>query len=194
MFTDTSQSLLDRLKSYSTTQDWAMFVEIYHPFISDHFRRCQVPESDIDDLCQETLAQVFKGLAGFDHNGRVGAFRNWLKKIIRQRMWQYFKTRNVHGKTSEYLNCAQDSRHAEFDQRWDHEHDQFVVNRLLALIRKEFTSTSWESFRLTVVEGKTPAVVAESLCVSVNAVLISKSRILKRLRQLGRGLIETFGN
>jgi RNA polymerase sigma-70 factor (ECF subfamily) len=65
---------------------------------------------------------------------------------------------------------------------------------LLALIRKEFTSTSWESFRLTVVEGKAPAVVAELLCVSVNAVMISKSRILKRLRQLGRGLIETFGN
>jgi RNA polymerase sigma-70 factor, ECF subfamily len=40
-----------------------------------------------------------------------------------------------------------------------------------------------------VLEERPAADVAESLGLSVNAVLIAKSRVLRRLRQEGRGLI-----
>ena len=60
------------------------------------------------------------------------------------------------------------------------------------MIRSEFTETTWNSFRRLVIEEQEPSAVAETLQVSVNAVLIAKSRIMKRLRELGQGLVDPF--
>ena len=62
------------------------------------------------------------------------------------------------------------------------------TNRM-ELIEPEFAPSTWKSFRLLVLEERPAADVAESLGLSVNAVLIAKSRVLRRLRQEGRGLI-----
>jgi RNA polymerase sigma-70 factor (ECF subfamily) len=58
------------------------------------------------------------------------------------------------------------------------------------MVRNEFTETTWTSFRRVVLECEKPQTVADSLSITMNAVLISKSRILKRLREIGRGLID----
>ena len=38
--------------------------------------------SDVDDLVQEVLAVVLRELPQFEHNGRTGAFRRWLRTIL----------------------------------------------------------------------------------------------------------------
>lgn len=194
MLTNTSHSLLDRLKTRSSTEDWRLFVDIYKPFITIHFNRMGVTSSDSDDLCQETLTQVFKGLSNFDHNGRTGAFRNWLKKIIRQKLWKFAESQKRTARTNsiDKLQIENGKTGSLFDQHWDREHDRHVVNRLLEIISKEFTKTSWESFRRVVLQGNSASDVAGELSVSVNSVLIAKSRIMKRLRELGSGLIDTW--
>ena len=73
---------------------------------------------------------------------------------------------------------------------WDAEHDMFVVQRLLKLVESQFTLSSWEAFRMQVMEGEKARPVAEKLGMSVNAVLIAKSRVLKTLRNEAMGLID----
>jgi RNA polymerase sigma-70 factor, ECF subfamily len=78
---------------------------------------------------------------------------------------------------------------SELGRLWDRDHDEFIVRRLMELIEPEFAPSTWKSFRLLVLEERPAADVAESLGLSVNAVLIAKSRVLRRLRQEGRDLI-----
>jgi RNA polymerase sigma-70 factor (ECF subfamily) len=57
-------------------------------------------------------------------------------------------------------------------------------------VRGEFTATTWEAFRGVALEGRPAAAVGARLGLTANAVLIAKSRVLRRLREEGRGLLD----
>jgi RNA polymerase sigma-70 factor (ECF subfamily) len=79
---------------------------------------------------------------------------------------------------------------SDLSRRWDREHDEHVSRRLLELIEPEFAPSTRRAFRRVVLEGAPAATVAAELGISVNAVFIAKSRVLGRLREEGRGLLE----
>ena len=60
----------------------------------------------------------------------------------------------------------------------------------LELVRAEFEDRTWQAFWRVTVEEKTTADVAEALGISVNAVRLAKSRVLRRLRTELEGLID----
>jgi RNA polymerase sigma-70 factor, ECF subfamily len=60
----------------------------------------------------------------------------------------------------------------------------------MAWAEPEFEAKTWQAFRRQVLEGARPKMAAAELEMTVNAVLIAKSRVLKRLRELGHGLID----
>jgi RNA polymerase sigma-70 factor (ECF subfamily) len=60
----------------------------------------------------------------------------------------------------------------------------------MASIRAEFQPPTWGAFEAVMLAGESPAAAAARLGVSVNAVLLAKSRILRRLRQEARGLLD----
>ncbi len=57
-------------------------------------------------------------------------------------------------------------------------------------IRAEFAETTWQACWRVVVEGQAPPDVARALSLTVNAVYIAKSRVLRRLRDEIEGLID----
>jgi RNA polymerase sigma-70 factor (ECF subfamily) len=75
-------------------------------------------------------------------------------------------------------------------KQWDLQHDQHVARRLMELIQPHFEPKTWQAFRGVVIDGQKAAEVAPKLGMSVNAVLLAKSRILSRLRQEMRGLTD----
>jgi RNA polymerase sigma-70 factor (ECF subfamily) len=79
---------------------------------------------------------------------------------------------------------------SDLGRRWDQEHDQHVVRRLLELIEPEYEPTTWRAFRMVVLEGRTTQETAAALALSPNAVRIAKSRVLARFRQEIDGLID----
>ena len=90
---DTSHSLLARLKSSSTEDSWRQLVELYTPLLRRWQKNYQVQEADCDDLLQEVLTAVVRELPRFEHNARCGAFRNWLRKILVNRLRGYWRGR-----------------------------------------------------------------------------------------------------
>lgn len=78
-------------------------------------------------------------------------------------------------------------------RQWDAEHDRYVAHRLLARIEPLFDPATLASFRRVVLEGTKPRDVAAALGLSVNAVLIAKSRVLRQLRRELKGLTELSG-
>ncbi len=58
-----------------------------------------------------------------------------------------------------------------------------VTHRALELIRSEFESRTWDAFWGVAVGGGKPADVAADLEMTVAAVYMAKSRVLRRLRE-----------
>jgi RNA polymerase sigma-70 factor (ECF subfamily) len=80
--------------------------------------------------------------------------------------------------------------HSEISKLWNHEHDTYLVKRLLELVSKEFSLSTMEAFQRVVLRGEDVTAVAQSLQMTPNAVRIAQSRVLAALRRVGAGLID----
>lgn len=57
-------------------------------------------------------------------------------------------------------------------------------------VEADFAPATWAAFRRQILDGRPPREVAAELGLSVNSVLLAKSRVLKRLRAELRGLVD----
>ena len=73
---------------------------------------------------------------------------------------------------------------------WNRAHDAQVLQTLMTWAEREFEGTTWQAFRRQVLDEVPPKMVATELDMTVNAVLIAKCRVIKRLRELSCGLID----
>ena len=90
---DTSQNLLDRAKT-DYPEAWGRLVVLYTPLIDRWLQRFGIDESDRQDITQEVLLASARELQRFQHNGRRGAFRNWLRQIAYNRCKRHWRVKN----------------------------------------------------------------------------------------------------
>lgn len=188
---ETPLSLLDRLRRQPDDQpSWRRLTELYLPLIRRWLVQHDTPDADADDLAQEVLLVLSRELASFDHNGRKGAFRHWVRAVTANRLRGYWRDRRTGPMNGLDERLAQlEDPDGEPARKWDRDHDEFIARRLMEVVEPEFAPSTWRSFRMLVLEEKPAAAVAQQLGLTVNAVLIAKSRVLRRLRQEGQGLI-----
>jgi RNA polymerase sigma factor (sigma-70 family) len=191
---ETSVSLLERLTDQPTDPDWQRLFDLYHPLLRSWALRAGVNFADADDLVQETLAVLVREVPRFQR-GRAGAFRTWLRGILANRLRDFFRARRsrpIAAGGSDLLECldeleAPDSR---LSRLWDLEHDRHVAGKVLKIVEKDVEPATWQAFRRQVFDGVPAAEVAAEQGLSHNAVLLAKSRVLKRLRAELAGLVE----
>ena len=192
---ETSASLLHRLRVEPDAVSWQRIVVLYTPLVQGWLRRHFVQLQDAEDLTQDVLGVVVREIKHFEHNQRPGAFRAWLRTITVNCMRA--KWRKQQGKaeaigdseTARTLDQLEDP-HSGLSQIWDEQHDRHVMTRLLELIACEFSAPTWQAFERHVLDGEPASEVAAALSVSVNVVLLAKSRILRRLRQEAQGILD----
>jgi RNA polymerase sigma factor (sigma-70 family) len=186
---DTPLSLLERVRSPQDQVSWRRLVDLYTPLIRATLGRFAVPDADADDLTQEVLAVLVRELPDFEHNGRPGAFRCWLRSVVVLRLQNYWRARRSAASADGMDRVAElEDSASDLSKQWDRDHDTHVARRLLELLEPEFTSYTWQAFRRQVLDGARPVDVAAELGVTVNAVLIAKSRVLRRFRREITGL------
>jgi RNA polymerase sigma-70 factor (ECF subfamily) len=191
---DTSVSLLERLAGAPTDGDWRRLDDLYQPLLRAWMARAGVPASDIDDLVQDVLLVVFRKIVGFEWRGQ-GAFRAWLRRILANELRDYFreqKHRPTATGDSDILRRLNEleSPDSALSRLWDREHDKHVAASLMQRVQGDFAPETWQAFHLYVLKGEPAAQVAAELGLSLNSVLLAKSRVLKRLRQELAGLVE----
>lgn len=188
----TSKSLLERARDLSDDASWRRLTGLYAPLVHRWIRPRVAQPADADDVVQDVLTMLSQELRGFEHNQQPGAFRAWLRALTVNRLRLHWRRRGA--------GSGDPAMHAQLDQledpqsplsrAWDEEHDRHVARTLLEAIRLEFKADTWSAFEATVRDGRPAAEVAQDLGLSVNAVLIAKSRVLKRLREKGAGLLD----
>src|SRR5215472_14516488 len=88
---ETSVSLLGRLAGAPTDDDWRRLDALYRPLLRAWVAPAGVPAADAEDLVQDVLFVVSREIAAFEWRGQ-GAFRAWLRKIVANRMRDYFRS------------------------------------------------------------------------------------------------------
>ncbi len=186
----TAISLLERLRLQPDNASWQRLDMLYRPLILNWLRREPALRSEADDLVQEVMTALVRELPQFERQ-RIGSFRKWLRTVTIHRLQGYWRTRKKQaGEASpSFLSDLEDPTSA-LSQRWDDEHDQHVMKKLLSMLEGDYEPATWKAFQLVVFEERKPVDVADEMGISVNAVLLAKSRILKRLREEAEGLID----
>jgi RNA polymerase sigma-70 factor, ECF subfamily len=189
----TRQSLL--LRAQDGDEDaWQDLCTLYRPLIVAWLRRQSVPDRDVDDLVQEIFLVVVKSLPAFSHSGRHGAFRAWLRTIARNYCCDYWKAPARRAAATGDVAAAEVLARLEdpdsgLNRYWDEEHDQYVLRCLLDMMETEFEPGTLQAFRRVALEGVSGVDAAAELELSVASVYTARSRVLRRLRELGEGLL-----
>jgi RNA polymerase sigma-70 factor (ECF subfamily) len=191
---ETRQSLLFRAQT-GEENAWKDLTGLYRPLIIGWLNHQGVPAGDVDDLTQDVLLSVVKHLPAFEHSGRRGAFRAWLRTIVCSRTIDYWRTvaaltRGEGGSSATIALQQLADPDSDLNRQWDEQHDRYVVDCLLDLVQEEFEPTTLRAFRRLTLEGASGAEAAQELNLSVAAIYVAKSRVLHRIRELADGLID----
>jgi RNA polymerase sigma-70 factor (ECF subfamily) len=183
----TSPSLLDQARDRRAGA-WDRLVALYTPLLDAWLTAAGLQPADRDDLTQRVMEILVRQLPDFEHNGRPGAFRAWLRGIMVNMLREFWRSRPGPD-AGDRLEQISDPN-AGLSRFWDEEHDRHVLRALMRQVRPEFTEATWRAFERQAFDGVSARVVAADLGLSVNAVLIAKSRVMARLRQEARGLVD----
>ena len=190
---ETRQSLLLRAQT-GEADAWKDLTDLYRPLIIGWLNRQGVPARDLEDLSQDILLSVVKHLPTFQHSGRRGAFRSWLRTIVCSRTTDYWRAGDPamqasggSGATAALQQLADPD--SDLNRQWDEEHDRYVLDCLVDLVEEEFEPATLQAFRRLALDGASGAEAAQELGLSVTAVYVAKSRVLQRIRREAEGLI-----
>jgi RNA polymerase sigma-70 factor (ECF subfamily) len=191
---ETSASLLERVRAGPDEAAWQRLDDLYRPLIRRWVLRDPTLGAEAEDLVQEVMVVLVRELPGFERR-RTGSFRRWLRTITAYRLAAHYRSRRGRplalGAPPQECPLAQlADPDSELSRLWDEEHDRHVLRRLLDLIEPLFEPSTLAAFRRVAFDGMAPARAAQELGLTLNAVLLAKSRVLSRLRQEAEGLID----
>lgn len=181
----TNPSLLVRLRDPSDGGAWETFSEIYEPLIFAFCRKRGLQEADARDVTQDTLLSVIRAIQKFEYDPAHGKFRSWLYRVIRSKLANHFSksAKQVRGSGQTVVNqMLNEQPGVEEEQAFDREAEQRVFEWACEKVRPEFEEKTWQAFHRVAVRQEKSNAVADALGMSVGAVYIAKSRVIKRLQ------------
>lgn len=182
----TNHLLIEQAKEDLASEAWNEMVQGYRQLIEKWISRYDKDLNSVQDISQDVLLAVVTELPKFKHNGRTGAFRNWLRVITLNRSRQFWKTRKrqptIGGEEFEKMLEDLGDPNSELVQQWNREHDRFVVEQLLNRLGS-FDQIAVDVFRQNVLDGRDAQTVAHEFEIPVGQVYKFKHRIMQRLQR-----------
>jgi RNA polymerase sigma-70 factor (ECF subfamily) len=185
----TPASLLEQLRRPRDQKAWNRLVQLYTPLLYAAARRLGLQDADAADLVQNVFLVLVHKLPEFryDHDK---SFRAWLRTILLNK-WRESKRRcSLAPVQATEAALARLTGPDLADLFAETEYRHHVVHRALRLMQTEFEPATWKACWQCVVAGRPAADVAGELGLSVNAVYLAKSRVLRRLHQDLAGLLD----
>lgn len=187
---ETSPSLLMRA-CRKDAEAWRRIVQLYTPLVEHWCFQASLSKHDVDDVIQDVFLSVAKQLDKFRYDRPTDTFRGWLRVIVQRRVSDHFRrvsNRPVAAGGTTVLRRMHEHPDPFADDPDAESEEAGVAHRALDFIRPEFEPQTWEAFRLTAIEGKTPAEIGPALGMTSAAIRMAKSRVLSRLRRELDGL------
>lgn len=193
-FSRTSTSLLRRAQD-NQSDAWQQLVETYSRRIYRWCRRAGLQPADAGNIVQEVLRAVARKLPDFRKESEGDSFRGWLHRITQNKLKDHYRSLARHpdqaiGGTDAHqyiLSVRAPSERSKTDSGtsgWQRSEMSARGDKLVAIVRSEFSDRDWRFFWRVVVDGQSAVEVGKEFGVTANAVRLVKMRILRRLREL----------
>lgn len=185
---ETRNSLIVRLRQPGNQEAWQEFASLYEPLIFRLAARKGMQHADAQDLLQDVLVAVSKGIDRFEIGVDKGRFRGWLFRISRNLIINAIEKRQrieIGQGDSEIcqLLAHQPDSSAEEDSAYVLEFRRELFHWAARKIRPEFQASTWSLFWRTSVDGEVIAEVAKELRLSIGAAYAARCRVLARLKR-----------
>lgn len=189
----TSGSLIRRAAG-SDPLAWQRLSSVYGPLVYQWCRRFGLQADDAADVVQEVFRSLARSLGSFRADQPGDSFRAWLWTMTRNKLRDHHR-RCQHGPQAlggstahQQMQQLPDRAPEDSDEVHYHQVRSELAQRALTLMQQDFEERTWQAFWKTAVEHKTAPQAAEELRMSVAAVYMAKSRVLRRLREELDGL------
>jgi len=185
----TSPTLLRRLRDAADREAWERFVEIYTPMLYRWARASGLSDQDGCDLLQDVFVLLLGKLPKFDYDSQRGRFKSWLRSVLINKLRERKRSRSATMFESRQapLDPEDDNRVVPF---WENEYRDQLIQRAMRVMQREFEPSTWKACWETAFHGRPAAEVAAELGLSLGAVYVARSRVLRRLRQELQGLLD----
>lgn len=184
----TRASLLVRLRNHADNDAWQSFLTVYAPLLYTFARSRGLQDADASDVAQEVLSEVARCIRNFEYRPEKGRFRDWLGLIAQRRIGRFFT--RTQGRPEQLLNESP----GETDAEWTAAFHARILDAAMERIRDEFEANTWQVFTENWLNDQPVSEVAAKTGMSIAAVYVAKSRVLKRLRETVLELAEDVPN
>lgn len=188
----TSQSLLEQARQHDDVA-WVLLVKLYGPLVYAWCRGFGLSPDSAEVVGQEVFFAVFTSLNQFRKVNSTDSFRGWLKRIVRNKAVDYFKSesKQPHAIGGELASAMfQEIPDVDDDElHHDSAERQFLYARAFRMIQAEFNGTDIAAFQQFVGHDRSAKDLCAELGINENQVYIAKHRILKRLREVFKDLL-----
>jgi RNA polymerase sigma-70 factor (ECF subfamily) len=161
---------------------WSEFVELYTPLLYSWARRLGLQASDAADMVQDVFVVLVRKLPEFQYDSRR-SFHAWLRTVFLNRWRDRCKHAAVASEEMGHPALAELHVPDQADDVEEAEYREVLVQRALEMMQREFRPTTWKACWEQVVNGRPAPEVARELGVTINAVYVARSRVLRRLRE-----------
>src|SRR6185436_5456075 len=79
----TRYSLLSRLEDWDDQESWKVFFDLYWRLIYSVAIKSGLTDAEAQDVVQETVIRVAKGIHKFKRDRELGSFKGWLRNLTR---------------------------------------------------------------------------------------------------------------
>jgi RNA polymerase sigma-70 factor (ECF subfamily) len=193
----TRVTLLARIRDGQDVEAWREFVHLYGPVVYRFARNRGLQDADAADLMQDVLRSVARNAHRMQYDPKRGTFRGWLYTVTRNKIYNFLSAQRNRPRGTGDADAQErlDATPARDDQsgpdaEWEKEYQRRLSARAMERVRHEFQPSTWTAFWETAVEGKPAGEVGAELNMSPGAVYVAKSRVLARLRDEVRKLLD----
>jgi RNA polymerase sigma-70 factor (ECF subfamily) len=188
----TSLTLLGRVRSTPADQEaWNAFVERYGRKVYGWCRQWGLQEADAEDVTQDVLLRLGAKMRDFAYDPSR-SFRGWLRTLAHNAWYDFAQARKRPGQGSGGSDVVEALEKLEarddLARRLDEELSRDLLEEAMTRVRLRVQAHTWEAFRLTALEGRPGAEVAERLGMQVATVFVARSKVQKMLQEEVRKL------
>lgn len=181
----TRASLLQRVRDPQNKEGWREFFQIYQPLLYRYARVRGLSREDADELAQQCMTLLIERMPRFEYSQGKGGFKHWLRKMINNKINDFYKKRKVPLAESADFRRPQE-RETTLEEIWEREWEKKHLQYFLKQIRDEVAPNTYQAFEYHVICDWPVERVVETLGVTPDQVYAAKSRITRKLRTLMR--------
>lgn len=194
-FPETRESLIIQVKNPENRAAWEQFVSIYRPVIHRTALVRGLQDADAQDLAQQVLLAVASAIGRWEKSSTTTRFHHWLRRVTHNAIINAMTRRpkDIAVGTSSIVDLLAEVEQPEAatEELIQLEYRRELWLRASALVRAEVSNETWRAFELTSIDGLSKLEAAEKLGKPIGLIYASRSRVMRRLRDIVAELEES---